>query len=150
MRVGLILLLLAISGFSEVAVAQDEHVAIFRNVSGGITVARDKSSLPATAGMLLLQSDIIVSGPGASAGIAFKDGTLLTVGASSEVEIRQYLFEPQNAKYGFSVYLKQGVAIYSSGKIGKLSPASVNLNTPRAAVGVRGTRFIIKTDGGVK
>jgi hypothetical protein len=44
------------------------------------------------------------------------------------------------------MYLKKGSAVYNSGKIGKLSPESVKLSTPRATVGVRGTRFIIKVE----
>ena len=93
-----------------------------------------------------MRSDIIVSGPHSSGGIVFKDGTLLTVGSSTEIEITRYMFQPEEAKYDFSLYMKKGTAIYSSGKLGKLSPESVSLNTPRAAVGVRGTRFIVKTD----
>ena len=76
----------------------------------------------------------------------FKDGTLLTVGSATEVQIRDYVFEPKMAKYEFSVYLSKGTAIYSSGKIGKLSPQSVRVDTPTATVGVRGTRFIITAE----
>ena len=93
-----------------------------------------------------MRLDIIVSGPDSSGGIVFKDGTQLTVGPSSEIEISRYLFRPEEAKYDFSLYLRKGTAIYSSGKLGKLAPESVSLNTPRATVGVRGTRFIVKAD----
>lgn len=143
MRIILYTLFIAIFGLSGIALAEDEHVAIFKNVSGNIKVIRNKAELASVPGMQLMQSDVVVSGSGASGGIAFRDGTLLTVGASSEIEISQYVFQPKEAKYEFSLYLKKGTAIYSSGKIGKLSPASVNLNTPRAVVGVRGTRFIV-------
>ena len=53
---------------------------------------------------------------------------------------------PKNSRYEFSLYMARGTAIYSSGKIGKLSPESVKVNTPTATVGVRGTRFIINAD----
>ena len=143
MKIILYALLIAIFGLPNIALAEDGHVAIFKNVSGNIKVIRNKAELATTPGMQLMQSDVVVSGPDASGGIAFRDGTLLTVGASSEIEISQYVFQPKEAKYGFSLYLKKGTAIYSSGKIGKLSPESVNLNTPRAVIGVRGTRFIV-------
>ena len=124
----------------------EENVAIFKNVSGGLKVERNGASLDATPGMQLFMSDKVVSDSGSSAGMVFKDGTLLTVGPSTEIQIRDYLFEPKNSKYEFSVYLAKGTAIYSSGKIGKLSPESVKVNTPTATVGVRGTRFIINAD----
>ena len=49
-------------------------------------------------------------------------------------------------KYAFSLYLDKGPAIYESGKIGKLAPEVVKVETPKATVGVRGTRFLIETD----
>lgn len=137
---------LALFSFAEVAMAQDEHVALFKNVSGNVKVIRDKSDIVPVAGTQLMRLDIIVSGPDSSGGIVFKDGTQLTVGPSSEIEISRYLFRPEEAKYDFSLYLRKGTAIYSSGKLGKLAPESVSLNTPRATVGVRGTRFIVKAD----
>ena len=136
-----------ILSFTNVTIAaQDEHVALFKNVTGDVKVVRGKSDVVPVAGTQLMTLDIIVSGPNSSGGIVFKDGTLLTVGSSTEIEINKYLFQPEDAKYDFSLYMKKGTAIYSSGKIGKLAPESVSLNTPRATVGVRGTRFIIKAD----
>lgn len=124
--------------------ADDEHVALFKNVTGVVKVVRNDASLDAVPGMTLFVADRLVSQPGASGGVVFKDGTLLTLGPSSDVQVRDYVFEPKDARYAFSVYLSKGSAIYSSGKIGKLSPESVKVGTPTATVGVRGTRFIIE------
>ncbi len=146
MRNIMAIVFIATFGFAGVALAQDDHVAIFKNVTGDVKVVREKSTLVPVAGTQLLRLDVVVSGPHASAGIAFMDGTLITVGASSEIEISRYVFQPEEAKYDFSLYLRKGTAIYSSGKLGKLAPESVTVNTPRAAVGVRGTRFIVKAD----
>ncbi len=133
-------------GAAAPVLADGEHVALFKNVTGTLTVVRNGSTLPAVAGTTLFVSDKIVSSIGSSGGIVFKDGTLLTVGASTEVQLRDYVFEPKVAKYDFSVYLAKGTAIYSSGKIGKLSPESVKVDSPTATVGVRGTRFIITAE----
>ena len=126
--------------------ADDDHVALIKNVSGKTRVVRNDGFVDATSGMTLFASDRIVSGADGSTGIVFKDGTLLTVGPSTEVQLRDYAFEPKNAKYAFSMYLAKGTAIYSSGKIGKLAPDSVRVDTPTATVGVRGTRFIITAE----
>ena len=146
MRNIIALAFVAIFCFSKIAIAQDEHVAFFKSVSGDIKIIRDKSNISPVAGTQLMKSDVIITGSHSSGGIVFKDGTLLTVGSSAEIEISRYVFQPEEAKYDFSLYLKKGTAIYSSGKLGKLAPESVSLNTPRATVGVRGTRFIIKAD----
>lgn len=137
---------LGLLGFVTSALSQDGHVALFKNVAGDVKVLRNNTTLVPVAGTKLLRSDILVSGPQSSGGIVFVDGTSLTLDASTEIEISRYLFQPELAKYDFSLYLKKGTAIYSSGKLGKLSPESVNLNTPRATVGVRGTRLIFSAD----
>src|SRR5262245_28084171 len=87
------------------ALAQDEHVAIFKNISGVVKVVRNDAQVEASNGMALLKQDRVISAPGASGGIVFKDGTLLTLGASTEISIRDYLFEPKDSKYAFSVYM---------------------------------------------
>ncbi len=146
MRLTVFAWLIAMFCLANPALGQDEHVAIFKNVSGGIKIVRNDATLAAASGMTLFTSDKVVSDSDASGGIVFKDGTLLTVGSSTEIQIRDYVFEPKESRYAFSLYLAKGTAIYSSGKIGKLSPESVKVNTPTATVGVRGTRFIIKAE----
>ena len=146
MKRALVVAALATFGFVAPAFADDDHVALFKNVTGSMKIARNGELLDAQPGTNLFTSDKVVSGVGASAGIVFKDGTLLTVGASTEVHVRDYVFEPKTARYEFSVYLAKGSAIYSSGKIGKLAPQSVRIDTPTATVGVRGTRFLITAE----
>lgn len=146
MRLSICAWLVAMCCLANPAFGEDNHVAIFKNISGDMKILRDGASLDAASGMPLFTSDKVISGAQASAGIVFKDGTLLTLGPSTEIQIRDYVFEPKNSKYEFSLYLAKGTAIYSSGKIGKLSPESVKVNTPSATVGVRGTRFIVKAE----
>jgi hypothetical protein len=139
-------LFLVMSNVAQAAVAEDGHVALFKNVTGTMRIVRQDQAIDATPGMTLFTADKIVSGPNSTAGIVFKDGTLVTIGASSELTIRDYAFETKDAKYQFAMYLAKGSAIYSSGKIGKLAPESVKIDTPTTTVGVRGTRFIITAD----
>lgn len=137
---------IAILCFAGAAMAQDDYVAKFKNVSGNVKIIRGRSDILPVVGTQLMRLDVVITGPDSSGGIVFNDGTQLTVGDSAEIEISRYMFRSEESKYDFALYLKKGTALYSSGKIGKLSPESVNLNTPRASVGVRGTRFIIKED----
>lgn len=140
------LFLAATLGCVGAAAAQDAHVALFKNVSGDVKVMRGNTMLVPVAGTTLLRSDVVVSGPQSTGGIVFVDGTTLTLDASTEVEIQRYVFQPEAKQYDFALHLKKGAAIYSSGKLGKLSPDSVALSTPRATIGVRGTRFIVSAD----
>jgi hypothetical protein len=137
---------LALACIAAPACADDSHVALFKNVSGTMKIVRQDQSLDAVSGMTLFTTDKVVSGPNSTAGIVFKDGTLVTVGASSEIEIRDYAFETKDSNYKFAMYLAKGTAVYSSGKIGKLAPEAVKIDTPTTTVGVRGTRFIITAE----
>ncbi|RJP70140.1 MAG: hypothetical protein C4535_05470 [Comamonadaceae bacterium] len=134
------------TGLIGPAAANDDHIATFKNVSGDVKVERKDATLNGGSGMKLFVSDRILSGDGAAAGIAFKDGTLLTVGPSADLQVRDYAFEPKRDKYAFFVYLAKGAAIYSSGMMAKLAPESIKVATPIATIGVRGTRFIIEAD----
>ena len=141
-----LLLALAIGASVGTALADVEHVAIVKTVEGKLEILRDGSSSAAASGDRLFVSDQLKSAVGATAGIVFKDGTLLTVGPSTDIKLRDYAYEPKESKYAFSLYLDKGSAIYSSGQIGKLAPQAVKVDSPTASVGVRGTRFIITAD----
>ena len=139
--------LVLVFGFSNgVGAEQQQSVAIIKSVTGIVKIIRGKSELEAVPGAELIRSDVVMSGPKATSGIVFKDGTQLTIGALSEIEISRYVFQPEQSTYDFALYLRKGEAIYSSGKIGKLSPESVSVNTPKSTVGIRGTRFIVKAE----
>lgn len=138
--------LIAAPGLASAAPADEPSVAIVKTVTGTVTIVRADAELAATPGAELKRADVLVSGPGASSGVVFRDGTLLTVGASSEIVISRYVFAPEQSKYDFALHLRKGEAIYSSGRIGKLAPESVNIHTPKSTVGIRGTRFIVKVD----
>ena len=128
------------------AASADDHVALFKSVSGTVSIVRNDTTLPATAGTTLFVADRLVSSAGASAGVVFKDGTTLAVGPSTQLLVRDYVFEPKNSKYAFSVFLDKGSAVYTSGQIAKLSPDAVKVSSPTATVGVRGTRFLIEAE----
>ncbi len=134
---------LALALALPLARSTDDHVALIKNVTGRVHIARGTDVLLAAPGTLVLLSDELSSERGASAGIVFKDGTLLTLGQSSNIKVREYVFEPKDGHYAFSIYLAKGQAIYSSGRIGKVAPESVKVDTPTSTVGVRGTRFIV-------
>jgi hypothetical protein len=143
------LCLLALVGFAGLAMpalAGDDHAALVKSVHGDVQVTRQHDTFKAIGGSELRVSDRVVTAPGASAAIVFRDGTLLTLGSGADILVRDYVFEPKVGKFAFTLYLARGSAIYESGKIGKLSPQSVKVETPKATVGVRGTRFLIEAN----
>lgn len=123
-----------------------DTVGIVKQVTGTVSLHRRTVQQPLKEGEALRATDRIVSGPDGVAAIVFRDGTRLTLGSSTDVQMRRYAFEPKSEDYAFDMYLAKGRTIYASGKIGKLSPQSVKLDTPTATVGVRGTRLILEAE----
>ena len=128
------------------ALADADHVALVKSVSGSVKVIREGKTLDMASDTTLQMDDHVIAAPQATAAIAFRDGTLLTLGSGADILIRDYVFDPKADKYAFSLYMAKGSAIYESGKIGKLAPDAVKLETPTATVGVRGTRFLIEAN----
>ncbi len=126
--------------------ATDSHVALVKSVTGNVSIVQADTTRDARGGTQLRVSDRVVTATGSTAAIVFRDGTMLTLGGGADVQVRDYVFEPKTDKYAFSLYMDKGSAIYESGKIGKLAPETVKLETPKATVGVRGTRFVIEAD----
>jgi hypothetical protein len=128
------------------AVAAANYVALVRSVSGSVKMTREGATLDVTSNTKLQTSDRVITASQATAAIVFKDGTLLTLGGGADILVRDYVFEPKSDNYAFSLYMAKGSAIYESGRIGKIAPQSVKIETPTATVGVRGTRFLIEAN----
>lgn len=114
------------------------------NADASVQRARQNHALG--AGDPLHEGDLVRTGKGGHAALSFRDGTSVTLGGGSEFSIRRYRFAPERKAYAFDVHMQKGQAIYASGRLGKLSPQSVSFSTPRAVVGVRGTRFLVTVD----
>lgn len=142
MKVTIPILIIFIIFFSTIA-SSTEKIGLLKNFTGTVIIERQANEIPVHKGLNLMKTDTLITKSDSYAGIIFNDGTTFTVGPDTEFDMNNYKFEPDKQLYDFSVYLKKGSVIYNSGKIGKLSPESVNITTPRATVSVRGTRFIV-------
>ena len=82
--------------------------------------------------------------PTAVSAITLKDDTRVSLGPSSEVRLDRFVYAPAEGQLGFVLRIVRGVAAYVSGRIAKLSPDSIRLETPTAIVGVRGTTLALR------
>lgn len=124
----------------------DETIGNIKKMSGSVTVLRGEKNISAEPGVKLMQGDIVRTGADSSAGIIFKDSTIFSMGADSEIMINQYTFSPKDEKYAFNMHMKKGTAVYESGRMGKLAPEAVKIHTPKATIGVRGTKFLVEVE----
>jgi hypothetical protein len=81
-------------------------------------------------------------------GVIFRDDALVSLGPNSQVKIDDFVFQPDKGRFSFLSRLIQGTAAFVSGQIAKLAPDAMQVQTPIATIGVRGTRFAVQAEGG--
>jgi hypothetical protein len=112
-------------------------------VSGSAFVVRQGQEIPAQVGQLIFEGDGLRTAADGRLGATMNDETRLSLGPASEIRINQFQYAPGEGRLGFVLGIVRGVVAYVSGRIAKLSPDSIRLETPSAIVGVRGTRMAI-------
>lgn len=122
----------------------DGTIGVVRNFAGSATVTRGGNVLPAMAGTRLHVGDTLGTGPDGSLGVILRDNSSLSIGPSSSLVLRDFVFSPDEGKLGMWVRLSKGTMAYLSGLIGKLAPEKARFDTPLATIGIRGTHFAVK------
>jgi hypothetical protein len=119
-------------------------VGMVKTLTGTVEVKRAKKTIALKKGSTLKNGDIILTKDKSSVGIVFDDGSRLSLGAKAIFVINKFVVKPSKKKYDVDLNLKKGKALFSSGKIGKLSPKSVKFRIPTGVIGIRGTKFAVE------
>ena len=117
-----------------------------KTVSGSAFIVRQNVEIAAKAGAPIFATDALRTGPGGAVGVTLKDDTRLSLGPASEVRIERYVYAPGEGGLGMVLKFLRGAAVYVSGRMAKLAPDSIRLETPSAIVGVRGTTVAVRVD----
>jgi hypothetical protein len=128
------------------AFAQEQSPAgRIKVVSGSAFIVRGSETIAARPGDPVFAADGLRTGEGGSVGVTLKDDTRLSLGSNSEVRLDRYVYAPGTSG-GVGMVLKfvRGVAAYVSGRMAKLAPDSIRLETPAAIVGIRGTTLALR------
>jgi FecR protein len=118
----------------------------FKSVEGDVAVVRDRTRSTPAPGAPLQPGDRIATGATGSAIVTLRDGTVLTVGPNSVVELSRYAFEPTTQRGNFLVDLFEGSIRVVTGLLARVNPELFRVNTPTSVVGVRGTDFIVEAE----
>jgi hypothetical protein len=115
-------------------------------VEGSAFIVRQGGTIPAQAGEVVYETDGLKTGADGRIGVTLKDDTRVSLGPSSELTLQRFVYDPGRGSFGMILQFVRGVAAYVSGRMAKLSPESIRLETPAAIVGVRGTSLAIRVD----
>ena len=86
----------------------------------------------------IFQNELIATGPESSTQLLFRDETSLTVGPNSEVRLDRFVYNPARKSGHVVIDVAKGAFRFVSGSA---KPATYQIRTPVATIGVRGTIF---------
>ena len=145
MFVAVVVVALAVTLPVPAAAADD--VGQFKVAKGTVYLERAKQRVPVAVGTVVQEGDVVVTGADGSAGITFKDDSLLSVGPDSVLAIDRFAFDSTTHAGAFETSLRQGSMAAVSGKIAKQSADAMRVRTPATILGVRGTEFLVRASG---
>src|SRR5262245_50183482 len=146
MRSGILVGALLLVVAAVPASAQSLPVGRVKVASGSAFVVRGEKTVPAKVGEAIFESDALRTGADGQIGITLKDETRVSLGPSSEVRVDRFVYAPAESNFALALRLVHGVAAYVSGRIAKLAPDSIRLETPAAIVGIRGTTLAMRSE----
>ncbi len=138
------LLLACVLCSAATGVWANERSGVFKNLDGDVTVVRDDRAMPAVPGAAVREGDRIVTGRNSAAAITLLDGTVVSVGPNSSLDVTHFVFDPTSQNGSLLLNLLQGTVRMITGIMGKTNPELIKLTTPTTVVGVRGTDFIVE------
>jgi len=113
--------------------------------TGNAVIEQDGEDVKAEDDLDIFQYNTVKTGKGKVA-IGFIDDTRVDVTEHSKLIIDEFVYDPNTKKGSLSLKAALGTIRYASGQIAKTSPTEVQIKTPTATIGVRGTDFTMTVD----
>ena len=135
--------ILAISLVSNLVLA--DPIGDITEHTGTGVVTRQQEELVANIGGDILLYDLLNTGNGRLA-IEFLDESNLKLTEHSRVLIDEVIYDPNPSKSKMVMKFAMGTARFTSGKIGIMNKANIDIQTPTATIGIRGTDFTTTID----
>ncbi|MGB8030583.1 MAG: FecR family protein [Terracidiphilus sp.] len=118
-------------------------------VKGSVTVIHPGSltGQPLNANDPIEMGDQILTGADGDVNILFNDNTEFTQAPTTTLTVDDWVYNPNGSGNKAHYSILQGAFQYISGLLTKQKDADVNIDTPYGSIGIRGTEFIVKSDG---
>ncbi len=136
----MVVAVILLSGFAgDQAVAQEAIGSISR-IQGEASGTRGAATRPLGLNTSVFLNEAVSTGEAARLEVTFADNTRLTLGENAKLTLDTYVFNAAAAR-GTIKFGVVGAFRFLSGKVSKLANSDVNVTTPSANIGIRGTEF---------
>ncbi len=114
-----------------------------------ISYQNPKSTVGRTVGSgdVIRLGDRIVTGPRGRLQILLLDQSTFTIGPNASMVIDSFVYDPKSGNGRMGATITRGVFRFVSGRISRTNPQGVNIKTPVATIGVRGTTVVGQVGG---
>ena len=126
--------------------AQATGAGRIKAVVGTVSIVREGRTKPAVVGRLVYETDVLRTGSDGQLAVMLRDESRLSIGPNSELTLSRFAYAPSEGRLGLVLRMARGVLSYVSGRIAKLMPEAVRLETPDSIIGVRGTHVLVKVN----
>ena len=113
--------------------------------TGNAVIEQEGVDVESEEGLDVFSYNTVKTGKGKVA-IGFVDDTRVDVTEHSKLIIDEFVYDPNTKTGSLSLKAALGTIRYASGQIAKTDPTNVQIKTPTATIGVRGTDFTMTVD----
>jgi len=96
---------------------------------------------PAAVGAPVNMNDALRTGANGRLQVTFSDQSQLTLGENARVVVDRYVFNPKKSSANVVLNASKGAFRFAGGRIEGMRQKNIVVNTPYAALAVRGTHF---------
>jgi ferric-dicitrate binding protein FerR (iron transport regulator) len=128
------------------ALSESPRIGTFKEVRMPVWIGQADKRKEAVAGEAVTMGERLSTGSSGSASLTLKDGTVLSLGPNTTLDLNQFQFNTTTQEGSFGLNLIQGTLRVITGLLAKVNPERFRITTPTAVVGVRGTDFIVEAE----
>jgi len=136
-----------------VAILSSNNVYAVENIGGIFEQSGKPGSIERTSGQTLtanldteIQSYDNVETENGRLKIKFVDETQISLTEHTQIEITEYVYDPNPSKSKMAMNFVAGTARFATGGLGLVPKENIQIQTPTASIGIRGTDFTTTVD----
>lgn len=134
----------AASPVIEIPANDTSRIGTVKHVEGATLMGRTPAQQAPRPGDGVRESERLSTGPDGAASILLKDGTVLTMGPNTTMDLSRFNFDSTTQEGNFVLDLLKGSVRVITGLLARVNPDLFKVQTPTSVVGVRGTDFIVE------
>lgn len=116
-------------------------------VAGGAELQRQGQSQGLGKGTRVYEGDLVRTAANGHIHLRMNDNGFIAVRPASSLQVRQYRYDPESAEQNrVLLHLESGTARTISGKAGESNRERYRFTTPVAAIGLRGTDYVVQAE----